>query len=437
MTSKFRDPRERKASLADAFGSLRLQWAVAEASRCLMCDDPPCRKGCLADVDIKKFIRALKSRNMRSALAAIRDANFLVATCGRVCPQAELCEGKCSSTDLARPIAIGELQRFVGETALAKGMKPSFPEVKSKGRVAVVGGGPAGLSAGFYLRNRGVQVDLYERRDFLGGVMMYGIPGYRLPKDLLNAEIAQVGDGASVIHQEVSDFADLTRRYEAIVLGCGLGAPRNLDIQGADLPGVWQADDLLLNVNVRGDRPDLSGTTVILGGGNTAMDAAGVSLRLGSERVIIAYRRTEPEMPSWLADRQFVAQEGVELRFLLAPDELMGASGRLDAIRFQKTELGEPDESGRRRPVPVAGAFEEIACRQVILALGNRDNDCWKQLDLDEEGDRVKVDPETMETSKPGVYLAGDLLSGGGTVVQAVVDGRRAAHAIASRVLAQ
>lgn len=433
---KFRPAPDRKTSFADAFNALRLQWAVAEANRCLLCQDPPCQQGCLANVDVKKFIRALKSRNLRSALAAIRETNFLVATCGRVCPQAELCEGRCSSTDLARPIAIGELQRFVGETALAKGMKPHFPETTSAGEVAIVGGGPAGLAAAYYLRMQGIQADLFERHDFLGGVMMYGIPRYRLPKQLLADEIAGVQEaGARVFHEEVSDFPALVGKYAAVLLGCGLGPPRDLDIPGTDLPGVWQADDLLMRVNVRGEEPDFSGTTVVLGGGNTAIDSAGVSVRLGSEHVVAAYRRGEMEMPSWLADRDFVKEEGVEFRFLLAPTELLARDGHLAALRFQKTTLGEPDASGRRRPEAIPGAFVEIPCRQAVLALGNTVNTCWKDLGLDEENGRPKVDPATMESSRPGIFVGGDLCSGGGTVVQAVADGRRAAAAIATRLL--
>jgi len=434
--SKFRPPEERRTTLDDAFNAVRLQWAVAEASRCLMCDDPPCRKGCLADVDIKKFIRALKSRNMRSALNVIREANFLVATCGRVCPQAELCEGRCSSTDLSRPIAIGELQRFVGEAALQKKMGPRFPEVTSSGRVAVVGGGPAGLSAAYYLRTRGIKVDLYERHDFLGGVMMYGIPSYRLPKALLTAEIDSIAeDGATLVREQVDDFAALAERYDAMVLGCGLGPARTLALPGADLPGVMQADDLLLRVNVRGEKPKMTGNTLVLGGGNTAMDAAGVAVRLGSE-VTIVYRRGEAEMPSWLADRQLVSEEGVKMAFMLAPVELCAEDGRLQAVRFQKTELGEPDASGRRRPVPIPGAFEQVACNQVVLALGNgTNNECVQQLGLERVDGVLRVDANTMESSRSGIFVTGDLLSGGGTVVRAVADGKRAASAIAARLI--
>ena len=409
---------------------------MAEANRCLLCQDPPCRQGCLADVDVKKFIRAVRSRNLRSALNTIREANFLVATCGRVCPQAELCEGRCSTTELARPIAIGELQRFVGETALAKGLKPSFPETRLAGEVAIVGGGPAGLSAAYFLGRQGVRADLFERHDFLGGVMMYGIPGYRLPKQLLADEMAAVeGAGTRIVHEEVTDFGALADRYAAVVLGCGLGPAHDLDLPGADLPGVWQADDLLLRVNVRGEKPGFSGTTVVLGGGNTAMDACGVSLRLGSEHAIAVYRRSEVEMPAWLADRDFAGEEGVEFRYLLAPVEFLARDGRLAALQLQRTRLGEPDASGRRQPEPIPGDFTEIPCRQVVLALGNRANTCWRELGLDEKDGLPEVDPLTGETSRRGIFIAGDLASGGGTVVRAVADGRRAALTIATRLL--
>lgn len=436
MSARFRPPDERKTGLEDAFTELRLQWAVAEANRCLLCNDPPCVEGCLANVDVKKFIRALKSRNLRSAVRTIREANFLVATCGRICPQAELCEGRCSSTDLTQPIAIGELQRFVGEAALAKGIRQRFPDLKSDRRAAIVGGGPGGLAAAYYLRLQGIGSDLFEKHDYLGGVMMNGIPEHRLPKHLLTEEIADIsGSGTRIIHEEAKDYVALAGQYEAIVLACGLGPALAIDIPGAGLPGVVQADDLLERVNVRGEKPDYSGTTIVLGGGNTAMDAAAVALRLGSNRVVIVYRRSVAEMPAWHADRDFVTEEGVEVEYLLAPAEFLSADGKLAVARFQKTVLGDPDASGRRRPEPIPGAFTEIPCSRAVLALGNEPNFCWRLLGLDEAEGSPRMNPSTMETSRAGVFIVGDIASGGGTVVRAVADGRRAAEAIANRIL--
>ena len=299
MAPKHLAPEVRRATLADAFAPLKLQWAVAEASRCLMCDEAPCQKGCLAGVDIKKFVRALRTRNVRLAASVIREANFLVATCGRICPQAELCEARCSATGLAKPIAIGELQRFVGETAIREKMRPSFPPPRSEAQVAIVGGGPAGLAAAYYLRCAGVVADLYERRARVGGIPMAGIPRFRLPREILAAELGFVeASGVRVIHEEVADLGALATRYRALFLACGLGGPREAGVPGERLEGVWIADALLERANLDGDTPRFSGRTVVLGGGNTAFDAATVALRLGSDEVVVAYRRSEIEMPA-------------------------------------------------------------------------------------------------------------------------------------------
>ena len=438
MAPKHHPPEVRRTTLADAFTPLKLQWAVAEASRCLMCDDAPCQKGCLAGVDIKRFIRALRTRNVRQAANVIREGNFLVASCGRVCPQAVLCEGRCSATGLARPIAIGELQRFVGETAIRERMRASFPPPRSEGQVAIVGGGPAGLAAAYYLRGAGVVADLYERRARVGGVPMAGIPRFRLPRDILGAEVAFLDEGgARVIHEEVTDLGALAGRYRALFLACGLGAPRLTGVAGEQLEGVWIADSLLERVNLDGAAPGFSGRTLVLGGGNTAFDAAAVALRLGSDEVVVAYRRSEVEMPAWLEHRGFALEEGVQLRLLLLPREIRGAEGHVVGVDFQRAELGAPDASGRRHPRPVEGAFESIDCRQVVLALGNYPASGWQALGLEVGAAGPRVDPETMASSRPGVYAGGDLVNGGATVVQAVADGRRAARAIAQRILGE
>lgn len=415
----------------DAFPLLRLQWAVAEAGRCLMCEDPPCQQGCLAGVDVKKFIRALKSRNLRGSVSAVRDSNFLVATCGRVCPQGESCERRCSATGLARPIAIGELQRFVGETAIDDRIQTVFPEPRSRGEVAVVGAGPAGLAVAYYLRREGVVVDLYERHARLGGVPGRILPKFRLPRAVLDAELAFVVEsGIAVRHEAVKDFGELAGRYQAVFLGCGLGRPRELDVPGAKLDGVYQADELLELANGAAEAPRWTGPTVVLGGGNTAIDAAAVALRLGSSKVTIAYRRGGAEMPAWLEHRHFALEEGVELVFLRVPVEIPGADGHVASMRLQVSQLGAPDASGRAQAIPVEGAFEEIPCRQVVLALGNELDGGWRTLGLDAGPKGPWVDPETMQTSRPGIYAGGDLVNGGATVVQAVAEGRRAARAI-------
>jgi glutamate synthase (NADPH/NADH) small chain len=431
MTTKYRDPESRRSSMDDAFPLLRLQWAVAEAGRCLMCDDPPCQQGCLAGVDVKKFIRALKSRNLRGSVSAIRDSNFLVATCGRICPQGESCEKRCSATGLAKPIAIGELQRFVGETAIHERIRTVFPEPRSQGEVGVVGAGPAGLAVTYYLRREGVVVDLYERHARLGGVPGRVLPRFRLPRAVLDAELAFVAEaGIPVLREAVKDFGELAGKYKAIFLGCGLGIPRGLDVPGAKLPGVYQADELLELANGAAEAPRWTGPTVVLGGGNTAIDASAVALRLGSIKVTIAYRRGGAEMPAWLEHRHFAIEEGVELMFLRVPVEILGVDGHVASVRLQVSRLGAPDASGRAQAIPVEGLFEEIPCQQVVLALGNDLDGGWRTLGIEAGPKGPRVDPETMQTSRPGVYAGGDLVNGGATVVQAVADGRRAARAI-------
>ncbi|MBI5507768.1 MAG: FAD-dependent oxidoreductase [Deltaproteobacteria bacterium] len=435
MSSKHLPPDLRRTSLADVFVPQRLQWAVAEASRCLMCDDAPCQQGCAANVDIKKFIRALRSRNIRQAANVIRDANFLIATCGRICPQRELCEARCTAAGLSRPIAIGELQRFVGETVIRGGVKPTFPEATSRGQVGIIGAGPAGLAAAYYLRRAGIVADLYERRAVVGGIPMVGIPTFRLPRAILNAELAFLADaGIQVIHEEAADLAALATRYAALFVACGLGGPRTAGIPGETLRGVFVADHLLETVNLGAEAPRFHGPTVVLGGGNTAFDAASLSLRLGSGSVLVAYRRSDTEMPAWREHRDFSMDEGVTSRFLLIPEEILGDGGAVSGVRFSRAALGAADRSGRRLPHPIPGSHETIACSQVVLAIGNDKPCAWESLGLKAGDKGPAVDPATMATSRPGIFAGGDLVNGGGTVVQAVADGRRAAAAIAARI---
>ena len=431
MPSKYLPPEIRRAGLVDIFPAQRLQWAVAEASRCLMCEDPPCQQGCGAAVDIKRFIRALKGRNLRGAVAAVRDGNFLVASCGRVCPQGELCEKRCSATGLDRPIAIGELQRFVGENAIRERMRPVFPEPTSRSQVAIVGAGPAGLSAAFYLLQLGIVPDIFEPRSQLGGTPRVGIPRFRLPREILDAETSFVSDaGIRVVSEKVTDLEALLDRYRAVFLGCGLGEAKRLGVPGENLEGVIQADELLEQVNLAPQPRPLDGVTVVLGGGNTALDVATTAVRLGSQKVILAYRRSEAEMPAWAEHRQFALEEGIEIRVLLLPVEILGRAGKVVGVRVQQAKLGEPDLSGRRQAVPVDNAFSVIECQQVIPALGNGPSQAWRAAGLSIGPHGIEAHPETMATSRERVFAGGDLVRGGATVVQAVADGRRAARAI-------
>jgi NADPH-dependent glutamate synthase beta subunit-like oxidoreductase len=315
--------------------------------------------------------------------------------------------------------------------AIQDHVKTVFPEPHSHGEVAVVGAGPAGLAVAYYLRREGVVVDLYERHGRLGGVPGRVLPRFRLPRSVLEAELAFVAEsGIPVRHQAVKDFGELAGRYKAVFLGCGLGVPRGLDVPGAKLTGVHQADELLELANGAAAAQRWTGPTIVLGGGNTAIDASAVALRFGSSKVTIAYRRGEAEMPAWLEHRHFALEEGVELKFLRVPVEILGTDGHVAGVRLQVSRLGAPDASGRALAIPVEGTLEEISCEQVVLALGNDLDGGWRALGIDAGPKGPQVDPETMQTSRPGVYAGGDLVNGGATVVQAVAEGRRAARAI-------
>ena len=426
--------------LLEAFRELETgfspQEAVTEATRCIKCEEGPCAKACPAGVDVVKFIRQIATRNLVGAIKVIKEDNILAGICARICPQRMLCEGKCSSSELASPIKIGRLQRFAADQEAEKGPKPlkSFPP---KGlQVAVVGSGPAGLSAATFLKRLGYEVDLFEAESLPGGVLTHGIPAYRLPKNVVQREVEYVRSlGVSIFTGRPIDAPlALLEHYKAVFLGAGSNRPDQLGIPGEDLTGVIQALDFLKEVNLalleqRDCEIHVGDQVVVIGGGNAAIDGAVVAHRLGASRVALLYRRSEQEMAAWEEERQFAMRQGVVFHTLTQPVRFLGDRGKLAEVECLRVQLGEADDSGRRRPIPLAGTEFRIACDTAIVAIGQRPGPGLDGLKRDRRG-LVEVDEETLVTSVQGIYAGGDLVRGSDTAVRAVGDGKRAAVAM-------
>jgi glutamate synthase (NADPH/NADH) small chain len=424
--------------------------AVLEASRCLNCTRPKCVEGCPVGVQIESFITAVASGDFATAADVIRQDNALPGVCGRVCPQEAQCEGACILDKKQKPIAIGHLERFVAdwerEHAVSRVTQPAIATGK---RVAIVGSGPAGLACAGDLARQGHEVTIFEALHEPGGVLVYGIPEFRLPKEIVEAEVEGLRDLGVRIETDVLVGAGTTLEtlmtedgFDAAFIGTGAGLPRFPGIPGEDLIGVYSANEFLTRVNLMkaykrdAETPvyDLAGRPVaVIGGGNTAMDAARTALRMGGDPVTLFYRRTEEEMPARREEIEHAKQEGVRFSFLVSPVAFDGTDGWLRSIRFQRMELGEPDEDGRRRPVPVAGAIDAVPADAVIIAIGNSPNPLLSratpELETTTRG-TVVTDPETGATSIPGVYAGGDISTGGATVILAMGAGRQAARAI-------
>lgn len=423
-----------------------VQMAQDEAARCLQCKHAPCVSGCPVNVPIRDFIAQIREGDYAGAYATIRSQNGLPAICGRVCPQETQCESKCVRGIKGEPVGIGRLERFVADWAMEHHAAVS-EQVASKGkRAAVVGSGPAGLTCAADLARRGWQVTVYEALHTPGGVLMYGIPEFRLPKALVQREIDAIKDmGVSfvtnaVVGRSITVDELLEQGYDAVFVGSGAGLPNFQRIPGESLCGVYSANEFLTRINLmkaydfpRHDTPVKVGKRVaVIGGGNVAMDAARCARRLGAE-VTIVYRRSEKEMPARLEEVHHAREEGVIFRMLTNPTAILGdENGFVRAMTCVEMELGEPDERGRRRPVPKPGSEFELPVDTVIVAIGNSPNPLIKKTTPDlptEKWGGITADASG-KTGKAHVYSGGDAVTGAATVILAMGAGKKAAAAI-------
>lgn len=441
-----------------ALGYSREQ-AIVEADRCLQCKKPLCQDGCPVNIDIKGFIACLSDEDLAGAYSIIRKTNSLPAVCGRVCPQETQCEGLCVLGRKHEPVAIGRLERYVADTYAAENACEDITDLSSCAmqrddlKVACIGAGPSSLTVAGYLSGRGIKVDVFEALHEPGGVLVYGIPEFRLPKKIVSRELDGLKELGVTFHtnwvggQTITIQDLLDDGYDAVFIGVGAGLPRFLNVYGENLVGVFSANEYLTRVNLgraydfpNYDTPAYRARrVVVIGAGNVAMDAARTALRMGADEVSIVYRRSEDEMPARREEIEHAVEEGIRIRCLCGPMSFHGDNqGRLKAMTVQKMALGEPDQSGRCSPVCLEGQTEQISCDMAIIAVGTRPNpillEATPELELNKWG-YIKADPETGETSMPNVFAGGDIVTGAATVISAMGAGRRAAKEIAERLL--
>jgi len=424
------------------------EQAILEASRCIVCKKPKCVAGCPVNIDIPKFISQIVEGDFLAAARTVRATNSLPAICGRVCPQAEQCEVLCVEGIKHEPVAIGNLERFVADWELAHG-KIALPEIPPHTgyRIAVVGSGPAGLTVAGDLAKFGHEVTIFEALHRPSGVLAYGIPEFRLPRPVVKSEIEYIQRlGVKFVYDVVIGVTVTVdelfeQGYHAVFIGTGAGLPRMMNVPGENLVGVYSANEFLTRVNLMGASRDGYDTpvryakhTVVVGGGNTAMDAARVSLRVSGNPVTLAYRRSMEEIPARREEIHHAIEEGIKFELLVAPLEVLGDErGQVKAIKCIRMGLGEPDDSGRRRPEPITGSEFILECDTVIVAIGNSPNPIIPRntpgLEVSKWG-TVVADDATGATSRAGVYAGGDIVSGAATVILAMGAGRKAATAI-------
>jgi glutamate synthase (NADPH/NADH) small chain len=420
--------------------------AAAEAERCLQCRNPTCIEGCPVRVNIPRFIDLVAKRDLAGAAASLLDDNALPCVTGRVCPQETQCEGTCLRGRKGDPVAIGALERFVADWAQRQTVAtPRVGPPPSGPRVAIVGAGPAGLTAAGELVKSGHRVTIFEAFHAPGGVLIYGIPEFRLPKDIVQREVdrlraAGVEIEVDAIIGKTWTLAQLRERFDAVFIAVGAGLPVFMNVPGENLKGVYSANEYLTRVNLMGafredaDTPVLHGQRVaVVGGGNVAMDAVRTALRLGARDAVLVYRRSRDELPARREEVHHAEQEGVRFELLLAPLEVLGdEQGWVRGLRCQRMELGEPDASGRRGVSAIAGSEVVIDCDLVVVAIGTRSNPLLTASDPDlrlNEWGYLVTDEDGM-TSIPGVFAGGDIVRGAATVILAMGDGKRAAAAI-------
>lgn len=438
---------------------LSAEQAVLEATRCLDCPDPQCIQGCPVGIDIPGFIKNIQRGRISEAARVLKRTSALPAVCGRVCPQEKQCESRCIYNKMKKePVAIGYLERYAADTdrieRAEKGTPADKPSCPSNGiRVAVAGSGPAGLSFAGDMARRGFSVDVFEALHEIGGVLKYGIPEFRLPNAVVDAELDSLRAMGVRFHKDTVigktlSYDDLLNEgFKAVFVASGAGLPRFMGIPGENLTGVMSSNEYLTRINLMGagrpgsDTPVMKGHHVaVIGGGNTAMDSVRTARRMGAERAMIIYRRSEAEMPARVEEVHHAKEEGVEFLTLCNPVEyLADDKGRVCAMRVQRMELGEPDASGRRSPVPIEGAIDEIKVDEVIVSVGVSPNplipDSIDGLEVSRRG-TIEVN-EDMRSSIPTIFAGGDIVRGGATVILAMGDGRKAAAGVAAKLLSE
>ncbi|NOZ87169.1 MAG: NADPH-dependent glutamate synthase [Deltaproteobacteria bacterium] len=442
------DPGERARNFKEVPYGYSPETAMLEASRCLECKKPTCMEGCPVGIDIPSFVNLVAEGDFRGAVRKIKETNMLPAICGRVCPQETQCEAKCLLGKKSDPLAIGRLERFCADWERASG-QVELPDIKpaTGKKVAVVGAGPAGLTVAIDCARAGHHVEIFEALHKPGGVLSYGIPEFRLPKAIVGAEVKNAENMGVQIHYnyvigKTDTLDELLEDFDAVFLGTGAGLPLFLHIPGENFIGVFSANEYLTRSNLMKayDFPNYDtpiprgGCVAVVGGGNVAMDSARTALRLGAEKVMLVYRRSRNEMPARAEEVHHAEEEGVDFHLLTNPKRVIGnEKGWVTGLECIKMELGEPDASGRRRPIPIQGSEFEMAVNTVVIAIGNSPNPLVPQTTPDlkvSKWGNILADEATGRTSKRGVFAGGDIVTGAATVILAMGAGRNAAASI-------
>ncbi len=440
-------PQVRAANFDEVATGYTAEMAVNEAQRCLNCKHRPCVSGCPVNVHIPEFIARMAEGDFEGAYQVIRETNSLPAVCGRVCPQESQCESKCVRGIKGEPVAIGRLERFAADYHMQHSHEVVQPVASNGHKVAVIGSGPAGLTCAGDLAQLGYEVTVFEAFHTAGGVLMYGIPEFRLPKAIVQREIQSLRDAGvrietnMVIGKLLSIDELFEQGFEAVFVGSGAGLPSFMGIPGEGLIGVLSANEFLTRINLMKAYREEYDTPIrharcaaVVGGGNVAMDAARCAKRLGAEHVYVVYRRGESEMPARLEEIHHAKEEGVEFLFQTAPVQVCGDdNGQVTGLECVDMELGEPDASGRRRPIEIKGSNHVLDVDMVIAAIGNTPNPLIRTTTSGLEANRkgcLIVNEETMQTTREGVYAGGDAVTGAATVILAMGAGKQAARAI-------
>lgn len=444
------DPKKRIKNFNEVALGYTPEQAAAEAKRCIQCKNPACISGCPVEIDIPAFVAFIAGGKFDEAIKKLKEKNNLPAVCGRVCPQEDQCEKVCVLAKKKDQVAIGRLERFAADWEIKKIGKASrtIKTVRAdKAKVAVIGSGPAGLTCAGDLAKMGYQVTMFESLHQTGGVLSYGIPEFRLPKEIVQFEVEGIRNLGveiktnSLIGRTLTIDDLLAQGYKAIFIGAGAGLPQFLKIPGENLGGVYSANEYLTRVNLMKAYlfPEyltpvkIGKKVIVVGGGNVAMDSARVSLRLGADEVTVVYRRSEEEMPARDEEIERAKEEGVKFKLLTNPTRIIGKDGWVSQMELLKMELGSPDESGRRRPVPVKGSEFLIDADTVVVAIGNNPNPLLPKMIKDlkvEKWGGIIANKETGQTSIPYIYAGGDIVSGAATVIEAMGAGKKAARAI-------